>query len=88
MQLCSHSDFRKLLFGEIQRVIDGGDPILDRFGERREEGSQNGVIGHIHEGHHGVPAFVIIPHLTKDWRGNSTHPNRNIYTPSARKFSS
>lgn len=69
----SHCDFRKLLFGEVQRVVDGGDAELCGFGVRGEEGAQDGVVGHVHEGHHGVPAFVIIPDLTEESRGYSTH---------------
>lgn len=61
-----HRDVRQLLFGEVQRVIDGSDSKLHGFGVWRQEGSQDGVIGHIHEGHHGVPAFVIVPHLTME----------------------
>lgn len=46
-------------------MVDDGDAKLNRFGGRRQEGPQDGVIGHIHEGHHGVPAFVVVPHLTE-----------------------
>lgn len=30
-----HCDFRQLLFGEVQRMVDGCDAKLDRFGRRR-----------------------------------------------------
>lgn len=44
-------------------MVDGRDAELNGFGRRREEGTQDGVIGDVHEGHHGVPAFVVVPHL-------------------------
>lgn len=47
-------------------MIDSSDSKLHGFGVWRQEGSEDGVIGHIHEGHHGVPAFVIVPHLTME----------------------
>lgn len=53
-------------------MIDGSDSKLHGVGVWRQEGSEDGVIGHIHEGHHGVPAFVIVPHLamecTHQWK--------------------
>lgn len=61
-----HGDFRQLLLGEVQRVVDGSDSKLCSFGAWRQEGSQDGVIGHVHEGHHGVPAFVVVPHLSRE----------------------
>lgn len=51
-------------------MVDGSDSKLHGFGARGQEGSQDGVIGHVHEGHHGVPAFVIVPHLPVE-RGTS-----------------
>ncbi len=54
-------------------MVDGSDAKLNRFGGRRQEGSQDGVIGYIHEGHHGVPAFVVVPNLTDESRANSTY---------------
>lgn len=47
-------------------MVDGSDSKLGGFGMRGQEGSQDGVIGHVQEGHHGVPAFVIVPHLTME----------------------
>lgn len=49
-------------------MVDGSDAKRGRVGGPGQEGPQNGVISHIHEGHHGMPAFVIIPYLTKKSR--------------------
>lgn len=54
-------------------MVDGGDAELDRLGGRRQEGPQDGVVGHVHEGHHGVPAFVVVPHLTEESVVNQNH---------------
>lgn len=61
-------------------MVDGGDAVLDGFGGRRQEAPQNGVIGHIHEGNHGVPALVIIPHLTEGG-GVNTNYKKRLYKP-------
>lgn len=65
-QVNSHCDLRELLLGEVQRVVDGRDAELHGFGVWREEGPQDGVVGHVHEGHDGVPAFVVVPDLREE----------------------
>ena len=61
----SHGDLGQLLLGEVERVVDGGDAVLHRVGGGRQEGPEDGVVGHVHEGRHGVPALVVVPHLTR-----------------------
>lgn len=59
-------------------MVDGSDSKLYGIGARGQEGSQDGVIGHVHEGHHGVPAFVIVPHLPVE-RGTSVKTNLHLF---------
>lgn len=58
-------------------MVNGSDSKLHGFGARGQEGSQDGVIGHVHEGHHGVPAFVIVPHLPVE-RSTSVKTNLHL----------
>ena len=59
----SHGDLGELLPGQVQRVVDGGDAVMIQGGVSGQRGPQDGVVGHIHEGDHGVPALVVVPHL-------------------------
>lgn len=58
-----HCDIRELLLGQIEGVIDGCDAELRRISVKRQVGSQDGVVRYVHEGHHGMPSFIIKPHL-------------------------
>lgn len=62
----SHSDLRELLFGEVQRVVDGGDPVFVQVSSFGQVCTEDGVVGHVHERHHGMPALVVVPYLYKD----------------------
>ena len=44
-------------------MVGDSDAILSLVGTARQVGSQDAIISHIHEGHHGMPAFVVEPHL-------------------------
>lgn len=46
-------------------MVDGCDAVLHGVNVTRQVGPQNGIVGHIHEGHHGMPALVVVPHLQK-----------------------
>ena len=61
----SHSDFRQLFLGKVERVVDSGDAVYIQAGIFGQVGSEDGVVGHVHEGHHGMPALVVVPHLQK-----------------------
>lgn len=52
-------------------MVDCGDAKLNGLGTSREERPQDGVVGDVHESHHGMPAFVVVPHL----------PGKTIYDP-------
>lgn len=58
-----HCDLGELLLGEVEGVVDGGDPVLVQVGAFGQVGAEDGVVGHVHEGNHGVPALVVVPHL-------------------------
>lgn len=49
-------------------MVDGGDPVLVQVGALGQVGAEDGVVGHVHEGNHGVPALVVVPHL--QWETN------------------
>ena len=68
----SHSDLRELLFGKVQRMVDGSDPILGQIGSSGQVCTQDGVVGHVHERHHGMPALIIIPHLGQELNDEHT----------------
>ena len=59
----SHSDLRELFLGEVQGVVDSSDPILIQVGASGQVCPEDGVVGHVHERHHGMPALVVVPHL-------------------------
>lgn len=61
----SHSDLRELFFGEVQRMVDHSDSIFSQVGTFRQVCTKNGIISHIHERHHGMPALIVVPHLWK-----------------------
>lgn len=63
-----HCDLRELLFGEVERVVDGSDSVFSQVGTFGQVGPEDGVVGHVHEGNHGVPALVVVPHL--QWETN------------------
>lgn len=63
-----HCDLGELLLGEVEGVVDGSDPVLVQVGAFGQVGAENGVVGHVHEGNHGVPALVVVPHL--QWETN------------------
>lgn len=44
-------------------MVNGGDAKLLGSVTGRKESPQDGIVGHVHVGHHGVPAFVVIPDL-------------------------
>lgn len=52
-------------------MVDGGDAVLHGVSVGGQVGPQDGVVGHVHEGHHGVPAFIVVPHLRQ--KVTSTH---------------
>lgn len=62
-------------------MVDSSDSKLYGFGVRGQKGSQDGIIGHVHERHHGVPAFVIVPHLTTECH-TSVKPNLHLPLPT------
>ena len=65
----SHGDLGELLPGQVQRVVDGRDPVLIQGGGAGQRRPQDGVVGHVHEGDHGVPALVVVPHLMRAGTG-------------------
>lgn len=67
-----HRDLGELLLGEVQRMVDGGDAKLLGSVGGRKESPQDGVVGHVHVGHHGVPAFVVVPDLRRQTSRNLT----------------
>lgn len=58
-----HSNLRELFSGEVQRVVDGRDSILIQVSSFGQVGAQDGVVGHVHEGHHSMPSLIVVPHL-------------------------
>lgn len=68
----SHSDLRELSFGQVQRMVYRSDAVFSQVGTFGEVCTQDGVISHIHEGHHGVPALIVVPHLWKCWMVTQT----------------
>ena len=50
-------------------MVDGGDAVLHGVGRGGQEGPEDGVVGHVHEGRHGVPALVVVPHLMRAGTG-------------------
>lgn len=63
LQAHLHCDLRELLFGEVQWVVDGGDSVFIQVGTFGQVCPEDAVVGHVHEGNHGVPALVVVPHL-------------------------
>lgn len=63
----SHSDLGELLFGQVQRMVDHTDSVLNQVGASGQVCAQDGIVSNVHEGHHGVPALVIVPHLHQWW---------------------
>lgn len=53
-----------MLLGEVEWVIVGGDAVSSPLWTRRQARSQQAVVHHVDKRHHGMPAFVIIPHLS------------------------
>lgn len=58
-----HSDFRELLLGEVQGMVYSSDPMLLRVLASPQISSEDCVIGYIEETNHGMPAFIVKPHL-------------------------
>lgn len=46
-------------------MVDDGDSKFIQVGSFGQVCAKDGVIGDIHERHHGVPALVVVPHLVK-----------------------
>lgn len=69
----SHSDLRELALGEVERVVDSCDPIFVQVGSFRQICTQDGVVGHVHERHHSVPALVVVPNLWRDSEASTDH---------------
>lgn len=44
-------------------MVDGGDSVFVQVGTFGQVRPEDGVVGHVHEGNHGVPALVVVPHL-------------------------
>lgn len=59
----SQCDLRQLFLGEVQRVVEGPDPVLAGVFPLRQVRSQDAVIHHVDEGSNTVPAFIIEPDL-------------------------
>lgn len=62
----SHSDLRELLFGQVQRMVDGSDSIFVQVSSFGQVCTEDGVVGHVHERDHGMPALIVVPHLCGD----------------------
>ena len=46
-------------------MVVGGDAGPPPLSTRGQAGPQQPVVHHVHKGHHGVPALVVVPHLEK-----------------------
>lgn len=58
-----HSDFRELLLGEVQRMVYSSDPVFLRVLASPQISSEDCIVGYIEETNHGMPAFIVKPHL-------------------------
>lgn len=47
-------------------MVNGGDSVFVQIGTFGQVCPQNAVVGHVHEGNHGVPALVVVPHLQSE----------------------
>lgn len=72
----SHSDLRKLLLGEVQRVVNGSDSVFIQDSSFGQVGAEDGVVGHIHERHHSMPALIVVPHLQRNFDLNTAGLHR------------
>lgn len=58
-----HRDFRELLLGEVQGMVYSSDPMLLRVLASPQISSEDCIIGYIEETNHGMPPFIVKPHL-------------------------
>lgn len=67
----SHGDFSELFLGQVQWVVVGSDAVFSPLRPWWQICSQEAVIHHVNKRHHGMPSFVIVPHLSteKNQRG-------------------
>lgn len=47
-------------------MVDGRDSIFVQFRSFGQVRTEDGVVGHVHEGNHGMPSLVVVPHLWRD----------------------
>lgn len=59
----SHSDLRQLFLREIQWMIDGSDSVFVQVSSFGQVCTEDGVVGHIHERNHCMPALIVVPYL-------------------------
>lgn len=59
----SHCDLRELLFGQVQRMVDNCDPVFVQICSFWKICAKDGIVGHVHKRHHGMPALIVIPNL-------------------------
>lgn len=62
----SHGYFSELFLGQIQWVIVGSDAMSSPLWPWWQICSQKAVIHHVNKRHHGMPSFVIVPHLSTE----------------------
>lgn len=61
------------MLGQVERVIEGSDPISTRVFALLEVGPKDGIVDHIQEGGNRMPALVVEPHLQETTSTSDSH---------------